>query len=500
MDKMKLKIMVVENKKLFSKYSRETKFYPWSEYDFEKNILEDHEYMERGIAENNYNYKQPIPYGVVVNSKNEIFVYTRWWKDSNAWEERMYWTISIWVWGHLDYVDKGENLLKEWLIREIEEEIGIKKEEILGVKNIWYINNESNSVNKVHFGIAYVINIGGEVPVKLLDWELEKGDFLSIQEFERRCSLKKYDIEPWSKLLLEPMNNYFKSIKLEDDFFYIKNLWFTIENEQETREYLEKVWLHRLKRYLNVVTDYKWQDFQKIIDAYLFDKELRLLNLQVIEIVEKFLKNMLILHIWNPLNKSIYTSKSKKRLMYNEKRIIWLKYDDIECEKNFYNDGILDFELFYDNLTFWEISFILKDLSTESKYKISKKIWIPKALFESWIWAIWYLRNLSSHWKNIFNKKMTRSLKWRVFTETFWTEENASYISYFFILDLLSRKLTPDMEWVNRVFDVMDSYWIKLTDFTSKKEIPHIEHESEDSEAWEILVAPLYKKYLDKSN
>jgi predicted NUDIX family phosphoesterase len=76
-DKMKRKIMVVANKFLFKGIKMESKFYNNSEVDFEKAILENYEYMIRGEAEVNFDYKQPIGYAAVINEKKEIFVYKR---------------------------------------------------------------------------------------------------------------------------------------------------------------------------------------------------------------------------------------------------------------------------------------------------------------------------------------------------------------------------------------------------------------------------------------
>ena len=76
-DKMKRKIMVVASKVLFNGINRESRFYSNSEVNFEERILKNYEYMIRGEAEINFNYKQSITYAAVVNEKKEIFVYKR---------------------------------------------------------------------------------------------------------------------------------------------------------------------------------------------------------------------------------------------------------------------------------------------------------------------------------------------------------------------------------------------------------------------------------------
>jgi len=299
--------------------------------------------------------------------------------------------------------------------------------------------------------------------------------------------------------------------KINKQIEYLKEKGFIISDEEKVKWYLIKVWLHRLRRYFNTVEEYNWTDFQEIINAYIFDKELRWLNLQVIEIIEKSLKSLLILNLDNYLdwknyintwwNFNIYKEKNKyrKRQIYIEKKIIDLKYNDIECFNFIEKNNFLSSEFFFDNLTFWEIINIFYDLTLEKQYIISKYYWIPLEIFKSWISGVLYLRNLSSHWKNIFNRKMTKSLKWRELINVFWNNNNSSYISYLFVLDLFSKKLIEEKKWINEIFKLMIKFNIKYEKFYLQKEIPHIEHEI-NSEAWEILVKELYKKYLYKSN
>jgi len=209
-DKMAREIMVVNNEKLFKLVDRENKFYEKKENDFEKNILENYEYMIRWEAEVNYEYKQPIPYGVVVDQENRIFVYQRGWAGSNAWDSRLHNKIAFWVWGHIEIEDKDlENPLKDGLVREVEEEINLKDSDIEGVEKIWYINNDSDDVSKVHFGVCYLIKVNN-TNVELLDWELDNWEFISLEDLEQKVNSPEYDVEAWSKILFNPIKKLIK--------------------------------------------------------------------------------------------------------------------------------------------------------------------------------------------------------------------------------------------------------------------------------------------------
>ncbi len=133
-DKMKREIMAVQNTFLFADIERKTKVYACDEMDFEAIILKNYEFLVRGPLETNFDYKQPIPYGIVVNNENKIFVYQRGGAGSNAGDARLHNKIAIGVGGHIEREDEtSSNLLRDALVREVEEEIGISKKDITEV-------------------------------------------------------------------------------------------------------------------------------------------------------------------------------------------------------------------------------------------------------------------------------------------------------------------------------------------------------------------------------
>jgi len=207
-DKMMREIMVVKNDYLFQNTNRETKFYSNDEADFEDIILGNYEYMLRGEAEVNFDYKQPIPYAVVVDESNRVFVYKRGWSSSNAWEDRLHSKIAFGVWGHLEREDEDlENPLTDGLAREIEEEIAISEKDIKSIEAIGYINDETSEVSQVHLGVAYIVRVHN-TNVELLDGELENGEFIEMSELESMISSWDYDVEAWSQILFEPMKKF----------------------------------------------------------------------------------------------------------------------------------------------------------------------------------------------------------------------------------------------------------------------------------------------------
>lgn len=203
-DKMLKYIMVVENDKLFKWIERESKIYTNDEIDFEKRVNENFEYMIRWKAEEDFNYKQPLPYWVVVDKENRIFVYKRGWSGSNNWEYRLNNKISFWVWGHIDKWDFEEDILRNTLKREIEEEINIKQKDIESIEIIWYINIDNWEVEEVHLWLAYLVKVNN-TNFELLDWELDNWEFVNIHALEKMVYSNDYDTEAWLRILFEPI-------------------------------------------------------------------------------------------------------------------------------------------------------------------------------------------------------------------------------------------------------------------------------------------------------
>lgn len=200
--------MVVKNDTLFAHSPRESRFYYEDEFHFKKVILDNYEYMVRADAEVNYNYKQPLPYAAVIDENNRIFVYKRWGSSSNAWESRLHEKISLGVWWHIESDDEHhKDILKDSLVREVEEELNIKSDQIKDVYVHWYINDESSDVSKVHFGVFYIVRVLTS-NVELLDGELDNGEFVSIETLETMVASDEYDLETWSEIAFPALKEY----------------------------------------------------------------------------------------------------------------------------------------------------------------------------------------------------------------------------------------------------------------------------------------------------
>jgi predicted NUDIX family phosphoesterase len=167
--------------------------------DYQKIILDNHVFMNRFDIENDPEYKQPIPYGIIVNRKTKkVLVCRRSSVSKDNPDKRLFGKSCIGIGGHVNPSDSGKgNPIENALIREVEEEVsfeGETKPELFG-----YVNYDGDSVGMHHFGIVYLINMdSGNISIK--SPELVECKLISLKEFEE---IPESEIERWSVLVYE---------------------------------------------------------------------------------------------------------------------------------------------------------------------------------------------------------------------------------------------------------------------------------------------------------
>ena len=200
-------ILVVKKNILFGEdYFEGFRYY--GEVDYEQRMIENLEVMRRGDAEINPDYKQPIGYTIAVNSlEKKVFVYQRSSKDKDYGEKRLMGKWSCGIGGHIEDFEKDEiNPIQISTEREFSEEVEIEGG-IIATKLLGYINDDTNEVGKVHFGIVYIMELSGDI--KPLGSEMANGRLIDVGELERMCSSSEYNIEEWTRLSLSPLIRYF---------------------------------------------------------------------------------------------------------------------------------------------------------------------------------------------------------------------------------------------------------------------------------------------------
>ncbi len=148
------------------------------------------EFRPRPEVEEDPAWKQIIPY-VAVTRGERILLLERL---SGQGETRLHHRLSIGIGGHVNPEPAGEGtLLERGLRREIQEELEIETfpwPTLLGL-----INDDSNAVGSVHFGVACRLEV--ETDVEIRERDLMRGRWIPRADLSR---LQPH-LESWSRLL-----------------------------------------------------------------------------------------------------------------------------------------------------------------------------------------------------------------------------------------------------------------------------------------------------------
>ena len=157
-------------------------------------ILDKHFFMSRDLAEYNFEHKQVIPYLIIRNNDSYLLLQ----RTSKQSEKRLHNKFSLGIGGHInpESSDHGNNLIIGGLYKELNEEVLINKP--YDLKFIGTINDESNSVSKVHLGLLY------ELEVQSAEYEVLEKDKMSAHWENRDNLIKYYDrMETWSQIVCD---------------------------------------------------------------------------------------------------------------------------------------------------------------------------------------------------------------------------------------------------------------------------------------------------------
>jgi len=251
---------------------------------------------------------------------------------------------------------------------------------------------------------------------------------------------------------------------------------------------------------INYFDNNRLNKYKNNLQKHEFDRELRILNLELLEKIELNFKKYLIIFFeenWWFKNDKLYILKYLETVLkfIKDKEEYLLSYDN-DIKRDFLKNKKISVFIFIEKLTFWETLKLFRALITKYKKNITKNYWINVFIFSSWIYSLKYLRNLCSHSENIFNRKMVYKLEWTEIIDFFWF--NNSYISYFFILSILEKNILSTNIWQKKVLKLLENNKISIEEISlNKKMAPPV---SLKSEAWEALVNLLYKKMIKKSN
>ena len=156
-------------------------------------------FLPRDEVEEDPSYKQIIPYAVVSHTSpsagEQWFLMKR---KKGGGEKRLHNLFSLGVGGHINPVDDqiDPGIVERALLREVEEELSVPEPRV--ISTIGLLNDDSNPVGSVHFGIVFKISIQ-EGNVSVREVEQLEGSFVPCDALGEKAE----NMETWSRLICE---------------------------------------------------------------------------------------------------------------------------------------------------------------------------------------------------------------------------------------------------------------------------------------------------------
>lgn len=153
-----------------------------------ESIMNNIQVGPRSELESDPSKKQIIPYIVITKNLCKQVFMTR--RLSSQTEKRLRGSYSLGVGGHAEEVDMGGDFIFNAAIRELNEEVCV--ENVEHMKRVGFINNDTDSVGKVHLGVIYHISCE-DVSVREKD-KMSGG-------WVKWVDVSRFNMEVWSKMI-----------------------------------------------------------------------------------------------------------------------------------------------------------------------------------------------------------------------------------------------------------------------------------------------------------
>jgi len=176
---------------------REIGLFQGFNFDLDKYLVaieREHRFLRRSKVEEDPNYKQLIPY-VILHHNNTIFSYRR---GALLSEKRLLHNYSIGIGGHISVNDPNlfTTSYEEGMRREVQEEIYIDTK--YKSNPVALLNDDSNEVGKVHFGVIHVFDLQ-EPRIRKKEKSINEPTFITLSKI--KVDIEKY--ENWSQICIQ---------------------------------------------------------------------------------------------------------------------------------------------------------------------------------------------------------------------------------------------------------------------------------------------------------
>ncbi len=268
------------------------------------------------------------------------------------------------------------------------------------------------------------------------------------------------------------------SLAFEQLIELLKKRGMVIDDEKQAIDELASIGYYRLSAYSypfrkyeknsitdNFVANTNWQ---KVIDIYHFDKELRLLVMEAIEWVEIMLRTQ-IAHLFSQkytefghLDKGNFHNKfkHKKLIEHIQREESRSKSAAVKHFKDNYKEPHIPMRILIEEMSFGSLSRFYSGLKIKDRKKISKYFNASHETLKLWLHTFVYVRNICAHHNRLWNTTLHIHPKK---LDDFQLPNNRVFI----VLMILSKLLTiPKKQeaWEGKIYKLIDEITQKYPD------------------------------------
>lgn len=257
----------------------------------------------------------------------------------------------------------------------------------------------------------------------------------------------------------------------EEQLKLLESRGLIINDKELALAYLNNVSYYRLSAYF---LPFKNNDlfiadtnFNQIIELYKFDRKLRILVLEAIEIIEISLRTQLIYHLSHAYGAFGYLEPGNFSPRF--KHADWLQRTNeaasastetfINHFKNKYTASKhLPLWMVLEVISFGSLSTLYKGLKGTDQQAISKKFGVPDVVLSSWLHSLVYARNLCAHHARLWNRILTFKPK---IPNNIYLLSNANNNTVYGLLCIIQynlSKIDPRLDWKHQLITLLKAH------------------------------------------
>ncbi len=212
-----------------------------------------------------------------------------------------------------------------------------------------------------------------------------------------------------------------------DQISTLKKRGLTIEDEQKAAYYLSNISYYRLSAYSLSFQKFNdpshsfmpWASFDKIIQLYVFDRELRSIILDAVERIEVALRCRIIYEYCHLYGNNWYEDPTL--FFKDHNNFLALIQRELKLSKEIFISHYYEKYtepkhppawMAIEILSFGQLSKMFSNLKTnDAKKAVALHFGLSNSILESWIEHLVYIRNICAHHNRLWNRTMTIKAK-----------------------------------------------------------------------------------------